>query len=153
CGGPPEIASPAAVSSAEPGSCSSARRRRERTVNDPSKTSPNDKIVAFPDAEEKARRLRIEVERLAKLPVVECMLYVPDSAQQRRSEVAKLQQMAEAVIRTNERAAREARGELHRAEKQRRESEHKQEREEERKEREARKEEERRERETRKEQE
>jgi len=122
-------------------------------VNDPSKTSPNDKIVAFPDAEEKARRLRIEVERLAKLPIVEWMFYLPDIAQKHGIEVAKLKQMVEAVIRTNERAAREARGELHRAEKQRRESEHKQEREEERKEREARKEEERRERETRKEQE
>ena len=38
-------------------------------MNDPSNATQNDKIVAFPDAEERARRLRVEVERLARLPL------------------------------------------------------------------------------------
>ena len=121
----------------------------------PSKNGTAQVVVEFPNAEEKARRLRVDVERLAKLPVVEWMFYLSDIAKKHGIEVATLRQMIEAVIKAAEKQAREARGELRRAEKQRRESEHKQERKQEREEerrrereeREARKEEERKDRE------
>jgi hypothetical protein len=90
-------------------------------VNDPSKAPQNDKVVAFPDAEEKARRLRIEVERLAKLPIVEWMYYLETGEVARKYgiEPAKLKHMIEAVIRANDKKAREDRGKLRYVKKQR----------------------------------
>ena len=88
-------------------------------MNDPSKATQNDKIVAFPDAEERARRLRVEVERLSRLPTVEWLFYLPDIAKKHGIEDTRLKQMIEAVIKAAEKQAREDRGELRRAEKQR----------------------------------
>jgi hypothetical protein len=110
-------------------------------------------VVEFPNSEERARRLRVEVERLARLPTVEWMFYLDGSAEKHGIDKATLKQMVEAVIRETEKKEREDRGELRRREKQKstakRESERKQERkerEEERKEREGKKEAERKER-------
>ena len=88
-------------------------------MNDPSKATQNDKIVALPDAEERARRLRVEVERLSRLPTVEWLFYLPDIAKKHGIEDTRLKQMIEAVIKAAEKQAREDRGELRRAEKQR----------------------------------
>src|SRR5262249_6033666 len=93
-------------------------------------------VVEFPNAEEKARRLRVEVERLSRLPVVEWMFYLPDIAKKHGIEVATLRQMIEAVIKDNEKKTRAEQVEQRRiearAEKKqtanRRESERKQER-------------------------
>src|SRR5262249_3947668 len=56
------------------------------------------------------------VERLAGLPTVEWMFYLPDIAKKHGIEVATLRQMIEAVIREAEKKAKEARGELRRRE-------------------------------------
>ena len=123
----------------------------------------NSNIFEFPATpEERARRLRVEVERLSRLPTVEWLFYLDDAARKHGIEPAKLKVMVGAVIKEAEKRAKEDRGELRRredhAEKRRvadrRESERKQEREEreeERKEREARKEAEKKEREAQKE--
>ena len=91
--------------------CSSAHRRRERTVSDPSKTSPNDKIVAFPDAEERTRRLLAEVERQAKLPPHERVLYLDDTAKKHGVEPGKLKEMIAAAAKEREKKAHEAKRE------------------------------------------
>jgi hypothetical protein len=78
--------------------------------------SDGDKIVQLHsttpegNSEEQARRLGVEVERLARLPVVEWMYYVEvgDIASKHSIEPIKLKQMVEAVIRANEKKAREA---------------------------------------------
>jgi putative DNA primase/helicase len=120
------------------------------------------KVVEFPQPEitpeERARRLGIEVERLAGLPVVEWMFYLPIVAEKYGLEPAALKRMVEAVIKEREKKAREDSGELHRredrAEKKRAAAKRDEElkadrraREQERKEREARKEAEKKERE------
>jgi hypothetical protein len=66
-------------------------------------------VVGFPNSEERARRLRIEVERLARQPTVEWMYYVEcgDNAEKHGIDKAKLKQMVEAVIKENEKKARE----------------------------------------------
>src|SRR5262249_13287833 len=114
-------------------------------------------VVEFPNSEERARRLRVEVERLARLPTVEWLFYLDGSAEKHGIDKATLKQMVEAVIKETEKKEREDRGELRRREKQKstakRESERNQERkerEEERKEREGKKEAERKERDTQK---
>jgi putative DNA primase/helicase len=72
-------------------------------------TSPDDKIITFPvPDEERARRLAAEVERLARLPVFEWMLYVDDVAKKHGVESAKLKETIEATIKVNEKKAREA---------------------------------------------
>jgi len=118
----------------------------------------NETIVPFPaPEEERAHRLRVEVDRLARMSQTEWMYYValPGYAEKYGVNEATLKRMVEAVVKENEKKAREDRGELRRredrAEKQqtaaKRESERKQERQEreeerrrEREEREARKE-------------
>jgi hypothetical protein len=63
-------------------------------------------IVSFPVAdEERARRLRLEVERLARLPTVEWMFYVATESHAARYGVdcTTLKQMVEAVVREAER--------------------------------------------------
>src|SRR5262245_3828317 len=73
-------------------------------------------VVGFPNAEEKARRLRVEVERLARQSPSEWLFWLGESAQRHGIEPAKLKQMIEATIRANEKQAREDRGELRRRE-------------------------------------
>jgi len=67
------------------------------------------KIVEFPKAEitpeERARRLRVEVERLAGLPVVEWMFYLEEVAKKHGVPPALLKKMIEATIK--ERGKRE----------------------------------------------
>jgi hypothetical protein len=118
-------------------------------ADNPSKHETAQVVVGFPNAEERARRLRVEVDGLARKPTVEWMYYVESCgyAEKHGIDKAKLKQMVEAVIEENEKKAREDRGELRRREKQestaKRDEERKQERkerEEERKEREAKKE-------------
>lgn len=84
--------------------------------------SRDEKIVEFPKpeevTEERARRLRIEVERLARLPTVEWMYYVESVgyAEKYGTDKATLGRMVEAVIEDNEKKAREEQGELRRRE-------------------------------------
>ena len=75
------------------------------------------KIVEFPKAEivpeERARRLKIEVDRLANLPVVEWMYYLSDGgvAEKHGLSRASMKTMVEATIRANEKKAREDKAE------------------------------------------
>jgi hypothetical protein len=59
-------------------------------------------------SEERARRLAVEVERLARLPVVEWMYYVAtgDIAKKYDIESGRLKAMVEALIRANEKKVR-----------------------------------------------
>jgi putative DNA primase/helicase len=105
--------------------------------NNPSRHEPA-QVVEFPNSDERARRLRIEIDRLARLPTVEWMYYVESGGYAEKHDInkTKLKAMVEAVIKENEKKKREDRGELRRredrAEKQtntaKRESERKQER-------------------------
>jgi hypothetical protein len=81
----------------------------------------NPKIVEiFPKAdvssEERARRLLVEVERLARLPPAEWMLYLPDVAKKYGVSPDVLKKMIEKTINANEKKAREDRAENHRSE-------------------------------------
>jgi hypothetical protein len=60
---------------------------------------------------ERAGRLTSEVERLARLPLVEWMFYVDEVAKKHGIAPAKLKQMVEAVIKANEKKAREDKAE------------------------------------------
>jgi len=95
----------------------------------PPKNGTAQVVVAFPDAEERARRLRVEVERLARLPAVEWMFYLPDIAKKHGIEDTALKRMVEAVIKENEKKRRAEQAEQRRIEAR---VERKQEREEER---------------------
>ena len=99
-------------------------------------------VLDFPvSPEERARRLTVELERLARLPVVEWMLYLNDTAKKHGIELTTLKAMVERVIRENEKKAREDRAEdrqrEQRAEKQRTTKEERQRREERRAQKEA----------------
>jgi len=98
-------------------------------VNDNPSKNGTAQVVAFPDAEERARRLRVEVERLARLPAVEWMFYLPDIAKKHGIEDTALKRMVEAVIKENEKKRRAEQAEQRRIEAR---VERKQEREEER---------------------
>src|SRR5262245_11840409 len=81
------------------------------------------KIVEFqPTAElppeERARRLNIEVGRLARLPRVEWLYYIEstDVAEKHQVSRAILKEMIETTIKANEKKAREDRAENHRSE-------------------------------------
>jgi hypothetical protein len=78
----------------------------------------DDKVVDFPNTEERARRLQAEVERLAQLPLVEWMFYVESSgiAERHGIERAKLKQMVEAVLRAKEKKKRDEKAEQQRIE-------------------------------------
>ena len=75
------------------------------------------KIVEFPKVElppeERACRLKIEAERLARLPTVEWLFYVEcgDVAEKHGVSRAAMKAMVEATIRENERKARENKAE------------------------------------------
>jgi hypothetical protein len=58
-------------------------------------------------AADRASRLRTEVERLSRLPLVEWMLYLDDTAKKHGIGSTKLKQMVEGVIREAEKKARE----------------------------------------------
>ena len=79
-------------------------------------------IVEFPKAEivpeERARRLKIEVDRLASLPVVEWLFYVEckDVAEKHGFSRDVMKAMVEATIKANEKKAREDKAENHRSE-------------------------------------
>jgi putative DNA primase/helicase len=104
---------------------------------------PDDKVVGL--AQEKARRLKLEVERLARLPTVEWMFYVsaPGYAEKYGTDKATLKQIVEAVIRGVEKKQRneitEQRRREQRVEKQREREAREAKREAERKEKEKRK--------------
>jgi Protein of unknown function (DUF3631) len=78
-------------------------------------TSEN--VVGFPKSEpeltpeERARRLKAEVERLARQSPAEWMFWLDDSAQRHGVELAKLKAMVEATIKANEKKAREDKAE------------------------------------------
>jgi len=75
------------------------------------------KILELPKAgiapEERARRLKVEVERLAGLPAVERLFYIESDgvAQKHGVSRAVLKEMVEATIRANEKKAREDKAE------------------------------------------
>jgi hypothetical protein len=75
------------------------------------------KIVEFPKAElppeERARRLKMEVERLARLPVVERLFYIEceDVAEKLGLSRDVLKAMVEAQVKANEKRAREDKAE------------------------------------------
>jgi Protein of unknown function (DUF3631) len=123
-------------------------------TNIPTKTADSAQaVVPFPHTdEERARRLRLDVEGLAQKPTVEWKFYIEttDVAAKHGIDKATLTAMVETVIAENEKKQREARGELRRAEKKRDMTERESERKTERRQREKRKEAERREREERK---
>ena len=111
---------------------SKSHRSCERTMVD---DNPPKNVVQFPNAEERARRLRVEVERLSQLPTVEWMFYVESEGYAERYGVDKtaLKRMIGAIIKANEKKAKEDRGELRRRE-DRAERQHTKEKESERKE-------------------
>jgi hypothetical protein len=75
------------------------------------------KIVEFPKAElppeERARRLKMEVERLARLPVVERLFYIECEDVAEKLDLSRdvLKAMVEAQVKANEKRAREDRAE------------------------------------------
>jgi hypothetical protein len=112
--------------------------------------SRDEKIVDFPKAapEEQARRLQIEVERLARQSPTEWMFWLDGAAEKHGIASTKLKAMIEATIEANEKKAREDKAEdrlrEQRAEKKekkestaRREEERKRQREQERADKEA----------------
>jgi len=78
-----------------------------------------DRVVQFPiPDDERARRLKVEVERLARLSSTEWIYYVesPGYAEKYGVDKAALKAMIEAVLKANEKKAREDRGEARRRE-------------------------------------
>ena len=70
-------------------------------------------------ADERARRLRAEVERMAGLPTVEWMYYLPDTARKFSVEPPQLEAMVKAVLAEREKAEREAKAAVQRTTKRR----------------------------------
>ena len=56
-------------------------------------------VVDFPNTEERARRLRVEVDRLARLPTVEWMFYLEGSAEKHGIDKTALRAMVQTVIK------------------------------------------------------
>ena len=81
----------------------------------------DDRIVPFPGPEpvpdeERVRRLRAEVERMARLSPGEYLLYLDEVAKRYDVDKAVLRAMVEAVVKEIEKKAAEDRGELRRRE-------------------------------------
>jgi Protein of unknown function (DUF3631) len=111
-------------------------------------------VVGFPNAEEeRARRLKAEVDRLARMSPAEWIYYTETAgyAEKYGIDKAALKEMVEATVAANEKRAREDKGELRRVEKQKTTAKREGAREQERRDREEAREEERREREAKKE--
>jgi Protein of unknown function (DUF3631) len=100
-------------------------------------------VVDFPKAEitpeERARRLQVEVERLASLPPAEWLFYLADDGIAEKHGVSRsdLKAMIEATIRANEKKAREDKADDRQAEKKEERIRREQKREQERAEKEA----------------
>ena len=77
-----------------------------------------DRVVGFPGADECARRLRLEVERLSRLPTVEWQYYVEYEGHAEKFGVDKavLRRMVEAVVKETEKKEREKQAERRRIE-------------------------------------
>jgi putative DNA primase/helicase len=86
------------------------------------------KVVDFPVAEERARRVRDLVETRARMPEVEWLFYLPADANTLGLEEPALKQMIEAQIKANEKQKREEQGELREQERKREREEDKAER-------------------------
>jgi hypothetical protein len=71
-----------------------------------------------PSLEEQARRLGVEVERLARLPLFEWPLYLDETAKRHDITPAQLKAMVEATIKANEKKAREAKADDRREKRQ-----------------------------------
>ena len=67
--------------------------------------------VTEPSPEDSARRLGVEVERLARLPLFEWPLYLDETAKRYDITPAQLKTMVEATIKVNEKKAREDKAE------------------------------------------
>jgi hypothetical protein len=80
-----------------------------------STSGDGNKVVEFPQQEiapeERARRLRVEVDRLARLPLVEWLFYLEGIAEKHSVPRADLKAMVEATVRANEKKAREDKAE------------------------------------------
>jgi hypothetical protein len=79
-------------------------------------TTRDDKVVDFPNAEERARRLKVEVELLARLYATEWLFWLDDSAKKHGIEPAKLKAMIEATIKARDKRARQEQADQHRRE-------------------------------------
>jgi flagellar biosynthesis GTPase FlhF len=77
-------------------------------VNEDSENPGQRKIVEFPQSEEEhARRLRLEVERLAQLPVAEWLYYLEQGVAEKHGiEPAMMREMVEATIKAKEKQLR-----------------------------------------------
>src|SRR5262245_36635552 len=73
------------------------------------------KIVEFPKTEvppeERARRLKVEVERLARQSPAEWMFWLDESAKKQGIEPAQLKAMIQATIKQREKEAKETKAE------------------------------------------
>jgi putative DNA primase/helicase len=70
------------------------------------------KILPFqPSPEDRERALKTECERLARLPEFERVLYFDDSAKKHDITATKLKALVAAIVKTNEKKAREAKAE------------------------------------------
>jgi hypothetical protein len=76
----------------------------------------SDRVVEFPGSEEKARRLRVEVERLARLPTVEWMFYAANESHAAKYGVdcSTLKRMVEVIVKETEKKQREEQAERRR---------------------------------------
>jgi Skp family chaperone for outer membrane proteins len=90
------------------------------------------KVVDFPNAEDRARRLKAEVERLARQSPTEWLFWLDDSAMKHGIAPAKLKTMIEATIKATEKQARQGQADQRqreqRAERQRAAADRKEER-------------------------
>ena len=82
-----------------------------------STSSDGDKVVAFSASEvtpeERTRRLKVEVERLARLQTVEWMFYASreDHVEQFGITTDQMRELVEAVLKENQKKEREAKAE------------------------------------------
>ena len=72
----------------------------------------DERVIDFPaeehvSPEERARRLQVEIERLACLPAVERLLWLEDSANTHAIEPAKLKTLVEAAVKEKEKKLRQ----------------------------------------------
>ena len=85
-------------------------------------SSDNPKIVEFPKAEvppeERARRLKSEVDRLASLPVVEWLFYIESDGVAEKHGLPRpvLKKMVEAAIKEREKKAKREKAEQEKVE-------------------------------------
>src|SRR5262249_43323760 len=84
---------------------------------DDGRASDRPTVVVFPTSDEgRARRLKLEVERLSRLPTVEWLFYLDGTAEKHGIDKAVLKRMVEVVIKETEKKAREEQAERQRIE-------------------------------------